>query len=249
MMQSSNAINWPGCCPDGQVGGRGFVIEVEDLQKSLNAMRELVYRLKQSLFDECYNNPYWKPVKEQFEKIRSEAVDEVQDTAEEASEEGKKEGEEGEKDSGAPAPEIKDAMDLLRQIAKSDPDLAEEGIDVMEIQLSEGEEKQDQIDELAMDFQDKVDEIEYEFETPPLSVAASAILDTLNIAHLKGAHFLTSGELAWAIRDSGKRISPEQIRVASQELLRLGKIKQKRESARKGIQGRAVLGFCLADVQ
>lgn len=234
MMQSSNAINWPGCCPDGQVGGRGFLITVDDLQKSLNAMRELVYRLKQSLYDECYNNPYWQPVKEEFEKLRADAREEIEDTAEEG------ELDDEDMDTATKQEEvttIKDPVDLLKTLAKTNPDLAEEGIDVLELGLKENSDKQDAIDELTMEFQDDLDDIEFEFQTPPLSATASTILNVLDKANKKGAEFLSKEELIWAIRDLGKKIATKQIIAVSQDLAKEGKIKVKR-----GKRGMA-LGF------
>lgn len=95
MIQSANSINWTGCCPDGQVGGKGYIVEVGDFQTALSQMRELAYRMKNAFHDECYNNPYWEPVKDKFQKFQGEAEEELDDAQDEAAEEGQEDAKRG----------------------------------------------------------------------------------------------------------------------------------------------------------
>lgn len=59
MTEAANKINWVLVSPDGQLGGKGFILTIEELQETLEKIRRSSGKCKASLFDECYNNPFW----------------------------------------------------------------------------------------------------------------------------------------------------------------------------------------------
>lgn len=72
MTEAANKINWVLVSPDGQLGGKGFILTIEELQETLEKIRRSSGKCKASLFDECYNNPFWKEVKDKYLESKRE---------------------------------------------------------------------------------------------------------------------------------------------------------------------------------
>ena len=119
--------------PDGLVGGRGYVMSIKDVRKSLYDACENLSTLSDTIHDEL-NAPHWKPRLAELEKNDVETVErlvgeaeqlmdnpngEVQDEMSEAEEEGRRVDLDGDGVGEAPRSDVPDGKDLADNYAES----------------------------------------------------------------------------------------------------------------------------------
>jgi len=85
MLALYNKIDWSKVSPDGQLGGKGYIVGVEQLREFILKMVTDANRLKNAITDECDNNPSWSEMRGALESA-TKSIQEQKPVEEQAEE-------------------------------------------------------------------------------------------------------------------------------------------------------------------
>lgn len=209
---SCNKIDWVRACPDGMIGGKGYIISVSELRKSLAEILAMAAQNKHSLADECFHNPFWKEIKEKLKKdnlyTRKEDKEDKED-----------------KQSSFPAPRLNNPP--IETPSASNPPEPYKLDDKNELEFEFVPKASAEQRDLPEDVNTDVSGITRQPLKPQHDYTGSdedAILESFNRADKIGATFLSPEELFFITNDLKRGITPIRFALATNKLVDDGKI-------------------------